>query len=323
MKSILPLALATAFMIAPLSAGDSVADSIAPVIDESAGQQKWFGPPYIKFGRNNSDTLLPGYTVGTASYTHKFTADFDDKSLGDVSSDIFSIWVPFLALNKDQYHLFAWINYGTNKYKVGNDAGINMLPESTMQSIYLPVVYIHDVSENWLWGGMVMPSYAGTHSNSDNFAISGAVGVGYTYSPNLQLFGGAYYYTGFNDQLFIPGAGFIWRPNDHWEAFILPPIGGVSYSINDNWLVSLYGQYETPTWHAEADELGPDRNVNMRSLRIGLKLEYNLHEWIWAYAAGGLSMGQALKVDNANNDTLQKSDIAASPYVQVGLNIRF
>ena len=323
MKSILPLALATAGMVAPLCAGDSVADTIAPATDEHVSNQKWFGPPYIKFGRNNSSTHLPGYTVGTASYTHKFTSDFDDQSLGDVSSDIFSIWAPFLALNSEQYHLFAWINYGTNKYKVGNNTSLNMLPESTMQSIYVPVVFIHDISEKWLWGGMVMPTYSGTGSNSDNFAISGAVGVGYTYSPNLQLFGGVYYYSGFNDDLILPGAGFIWRPNDRWEVSLLPPIGGISYSINDNLLVSLYGQYESPTWHAEADDLGPDRDVSMKSLRVGLRLEYNLRQWIWAYAAGGLSMGQSLEVENSNNDTLQKSDIDASPYVQVGLNIRF
>jgi len=310
-------------MIAPLCAGDSVADTIAPATDEHVSNQKWFGPPYIKFGRNSSSTLLPGYTVGTAAYTHKFTSDFDDKSLGDVSSDIFSIWAPFLALNREQYHLFAWINYGTNKYKVGNNTSLNMLPESTMQSIYMPVVFIHDISEKWLWGGMVMPTYSGTGSNSDNFAISGAAGVGYTYSPQLQLFGGVYYYNGFNDDLLLPGAGFIWRPNERWEVTLLPPIGGVSYSINDNLLVSLYGQYESPTWHAEADDLGPKRDVNMKSLRIGLKLEYNIHEWFWAYAAGGLSMGQSLEVENSNNDTLQKSDIDASPYVQVGLNIRF
>jgi hypothetical protein len=323
MKLILPLALAAACMVAPLCAGDSVADSIAPTTDESVDNQKWFGPPYIQFGRNFSSSHLPGYTVGTASYTHKFTSDFDKKGLGDVSSDTFNIWVPFLALNREQYHLFAWINYGTNKYKVGNNSKINMLPESTMQSIYMPVVFINDVSEKWLWGGMVMPTYSGTGSNSDNFAISGAVGVGYTYSADLQLFGGVYYYNGFNDTTILPGAGFIWRPNDRWEAFLLPPIGGVSYSINDNWLASLYGQYESPTWHAEADDLGPDRDVNMQSLRIGLKLEYHIHEWFWAYAAGGLSMGQTLEVENSHNDKLQKSDIDASPYVQVGLNIRF
>jgi hypothetical protein len=310
-------------MVAPLYAGDSVADTIAPTTEESVDKQKWFGPPYIKFGRNFSNSLLPGYTIGTASYTHKFTSDFDDQSLGDVSSDIFSIWAPFLALNNDQYHLFAWINYGSNKYKVGNNSSVNLLPESTMQSIYMPVVFIHDVSEKWLWGGMVMPTYSGTGSNSDNFAISGAVGVGYTYSPDLQLFGGVYYYNGFNDDTILPGAGFIWRPNDRWEAFLLPPIGGVSYSINDNLLVGLYGQYESPTWHAEADDLGPKRDVNMKSLRIGLKLEYHIHEWFWAYAAGGLSMGQTLEVENSHNHKLQKSDIDASPYVQVGLNIRF
>ena len=34
-------------------------------------------------------------------------------------------------------------------------------------------------------------------------------------------------------------------------------------------------------------------------------------------------MGQELDIENTSDDTLQKDDIDMSPYVQVGLNVRF
>lgn len=327
MKKVLILSLSAVSLIAPLQAGESVADSIAPVTHSDGatevGHQNFFGPPYLKFGRKNSDTLLPGYTVGTASYTHRFTSDFDKKDLGDLSSDEFSIWAPVLALNNESHHLFAWVNYGASKYNTGSNSALNMLTEHTMQTIQMPFVYVHDISEKWIWGGMVMPTYAGTDNSSDNFAWSTALGVGYTYSPCLQLFGGAYYFHGFNDDFALPGIGFIWRPNERWEAYLLGPIGGVSYSVTDKFLVSFVGQYSAPTWHVKADNSGPDRDITMRSLRLGVKAEYQLHNLFWAYITGGYSVGQEMEIENSDNDTLQESDIDASPFIQIGLNARF
>lgn len=323
MKAILPLALAAASLIAPLCAGDSVADSIAPATDATAGDQELFGPPYVKFARKNSDTLLPGYTVGTASYTHRFTSDFDKSGLGDVSSDQFNLWSPIAAINQEEFHLIAWLGYGASKYTTGSSSIPNLLTEHTMHSLSMPVLFLHDVSEKWLWGGMVMPSYSGTHSSSDNFSISAALGAGYSYSPNLELFAGVYYYHGFGEDLLIPGAAFIWRPAPRWEAFLLPPIGGVSYSVNEKFLLSLYGQYDSPTWHVKADSQGPDRDISMTSLRIGFKAEYHLGSFFWAYAGAGVSLGQELDIENEDDDTLQKSDIDMSPFIQIGLNARF
>jgi len=320
MKSILPLALVAAGLATQLHAGDSIVESTVPDAEASIGGQNWFGPPYIQFARKNSDTILPGYAVGTMSYTHRFTSDFDSLP-GDISSDQFNLWTPVMGFNRDELHLFAWLGYGANKY----DTSVpNLLTDHTMQSLSMPIVFIDDVSEKWLWGAMVMPSYAGTDSTSDNFSISVAAGVGYSYSSDLEVFAGVYYWNGFGDDLIIPGAAFIWRPAPRWEAFLLPPIGGVSYSVNENWLLSLYGQYDSPTWHVSADAMGPSRDINMSSLRIGVKAEYQMHKVLWAYLGAGVSMFQQLEVEGtAFNNTLQKSDIDVSPFVQVGLNVRF
>ena len=43
------------------------------------------------------------------------------------------------------------------------------------------------------------------------------------------------------------------------------PIGGVSYSVNPNWMLSLYGEYDSPTWRVKADGSGPSRDISMTS----------------------------------------------------------
>ncbi|NWK55784.1 outer membrane beta-barrel protein [Verrucomicrobiaceae bacterium N1E253] len=306
-------------LLTPAMAGDSVAETIPPTSDGLNGKQEWFGPPYIQFARKNSNTDLPGYAVGNANYRHNFTTDFDSLP-GDVSSDAFNLWLPFAGVNHDEFHLFGFINYGATKY----DTSVpNLLTEDTLHNFYMPIVFIHDVSEKWIWGGMVMPSYSGAQSSSDNFAISAALGAGYNYSENLELFAGVYYYHGFGEEYIIPGAAFIWRPAPRWEAYLLPPIGGITYSVNDNWLVNLYGQYSSPTWHVKADDAGPDRDINVSSLRIGLRAEYNVHNQLWAWLGAGVSMGQELDIENTSDKTIQNSDIDMTPFVQVGLNYRF
>jgi len=326
-KSLLPLALISvslgAALTAPLLAGDSVAETIAPTTEATEGHQSLFGPPYIKFARKNSDTLLPGYTIGTSSYLHRFSSDFDKSELGEVSADEFSLWTPIAAFNKDEFHLLAWLGYDAIKYNVKNNSSPNLLTEHTLQSISMPIVFIHDVSEKWLWGAMVMPTYAGTTGSSDNFAFSVAAGAGYTYSPNLELFAGVYYYNGFGDDLIIPGVAFIWRPAPRWEAYLLPPLGGITYSVTDKFIVGFFGQYDSPSWHVKSDNLGPDRDISMSGLRLGLKAEYHVGSYFWAYAAGGVAVGQTMEIEDTNNHTLQESDIDASPFVQIGLNVRF
>jgi hypothetical protein len=317
MKTIARIAIAIVASSSSLFAGDALDGSAAA---SGYDGQKWFGAPYIQFARKNSDTTLPGYAVGTASYTYRFASDFDILP-GDDSSDAFSFWTPVMGFNHENMHLFAWRGYGAHKY----DSSVpNLLTDHTMQSLTMPVVFLHDISEKWLWGAVVMPSYAGTDSSSDNFSISLGAGVGYSFSSCLELFAGVYYNDGFGDSLFIPGAAFIWRPAPRWEVYMLPPIGGISYSVNENWLLSLYGQYDSPTWHVQADAMGPDRDINMPSFRLGLKAEYHVHNLLWAYVGAGVSMFQQMDIEGTRfNNTIQKSDIDPSPFVQAGLNIRF
>ena len=316
------ISLLSAGLVTSLVAGEPVQTTTAPTRSPGFDEQSWFGPPYLQFARRASDTELPNYPLGLISYNHTFSSDFDSLP-GEVSADRFNLWAPVAPLNFNNLHLFAFLNYNATNFNTTAPANSIMLPEDGLNSLSLPVVFIHDLSNKWMWGAMVMPTYAGSASSSDNFTVSAGLGLGYSYSENLEVFAGGYYAHDYGDDIFIPGIAFIWRPAPKWEASLLGPIGGVSYSVNENFLLSLYGRYRSPTWFVKADAAGPDRNVNMTSLQVGLKAEYHLSTKLWGYVAGGYAFAQELEVETTANNTLQKSDIDPSPFIECGLDLRF
>jgi hypothetical protein len=317
-KNTIPFVFVSAGLITSLYAGDVM--STTPSTSDCT--QKLFGAPCLDFGRRQADSDLPGYPVVWSNYNHTFNGDFDSLP-GDVSSDQFTLFAPVLPLNFNDSHIFAFLQYKATKYNTTGPENAVMLPEDTLSEINLPIVFLHDSPDNWLWGAMVMPSYAGSSSSSDNFTFSAAVGAGYSWSSNLTLFAGAYYSEDYGDDFVIPGVAFIWRPAPRWEVYLLGPIGGVSYSVNESMTLSFYGQYNSPTWYVKADGSGPDRNVSMSSLDLGLKAEWNLNSMLWGYVAGGYAVARELEVDNTDNSRIQKSDIDPSPFVEVGLDLRF
>lgn len=307
---------ATTLGLASLHAGDWARPISTTPVEDS---QPFFGAPQLSFGRGGSASDLPGYTFGTALWLHQFDADFDTLG-GEVDADDFSVWLPVAPLNFGNMHLVTMFNYRSTRF---NTSVPNMLTDETLHTLRMPVVLLNDASEDWLWGGMIMPSFSGDLGSSDNFSIAAAVGAGYVFSPTLKIFGGAYYSHGFDDDFLIPGFMFTWRPTPKWEAYLLGPIGGVTYSINDSWLISVFGQYDAPTWHVDADALGPDRDIKVSSMRVGLKVEHRFNDLCWAYLAGGLSFARNLEIEDLQSNSLQEDDIDAAPFVQFGLNLRY
>jgi hypothetical protein len=320
MQTTIPLALLTTLVLAPLHAGDwAQSGSVVPDPDSVAAAQSLFGAPDLRFGGNATASDLPGATVASASWIHQFDSDFDSLG-GEVGIDDFSLWTVVAPLNFGSKHLITLLGYRSTQF----DTSVpNMLTEDTLHSIRMPVVFLNDVSERWLWGGMIMPSFSGDLSSGDNFSIAAAVGAGYAPNPDLRIFGGAYYSHGFDEDFVIPGLMCIWRPDPKWEAYLLGPNVGVNYSVNETWILSLFGQYDSPTWHVEADASGPDRDIRLSSLRLGLKAECRLNKLCWASIAGGWSFARELEIEDLHSNALQEDDIDSGPFVQVGLNLRY
>jgi hypothetical protein len=297
----------------PPGTTDSVADGL--------GNQSFFGPPYLSFGRFGSGSNLPGYMFATASFAHTFKNDFSNTDDELSQSDV-SIWLPLVPLNYDRFHLIAGFGYRST----WTDSTIpELLPENDLNAFRFPIAFVHDISERWIWGGFVMPAYAGEASswNTDGFSFSAVLGVAHAYSRYFNIAGGLYYYNGFGDQFVLPGVAFTWRPNANTEVYLMPPFGGVTYMAGD-WMLGLYGHYDPATYNVSADEEAPNRDVRLFNFRVGAKVERQLYGFAYAYLAGGYSFGRNLEITRqGTDDHILDENIKAAPYILFGINGRF
>lgn len=291
-----------------------------PQIQERpAGSSGFFNSPVLKFGSGRGEPGGPGIPVGNLSYTHLFSSDFDTFD-GDVSVDEFSLITPLASIKVGGAYVIPMLTYRSTQFDT--DA-TTLLTEDTLHQIRVPIAVLYEPTDRWIVGGMVMPAFAGDLGNSDNFSISGALGAGYEYSSELSIFGGVYYFNGYDESYAIPGLGFTWNPNDQWQVYFLGPVAGVSYNVNDRWTVSLTGQYISPTWNVEADELGPDRDITVKGMRVGLKTEHHLGKYAWGYATVGYSFLREMEIEDLDSNELQQDDIDAGLFLETGLTIRF
>lgn len=275
----------------------------------------------LHFGRRGSATNLAPLAMGSVSYRHEFKADFDDLP-GDLSIDDFTLWGSLPPLSWDRSHLIPMFSYRGTWL---NGSGGSPVPDDDLHAFRLPLIFLQDVSEDFLWGAMVMPGYSGDASGwqSDALTFAAALGAGYMVNPELRVFAGVYYSHAVDNEFLVPGVAFSWRPHADWEVYLYPPIAGINYNLGDHWLAGLFGRYDATAWFVEGGRRAPDLEATLRGTRVGLKLEGRVWNRIWAYAAGGYSFGRELEVDRTRGRTLFDEDIDNSPFVQFGFNLRY
>jgi hypothetical protein len=258
--------------------------------------------------------------LGQVTYMSLFDADYDTLP-GSVSLNEFSLLAPILPLSNGRLRLLTYLTYGATMF----DTSVpNLLPEDTLHSIRLPIIFLYDYSEEWLFGAMVMPGISGDLENtSDAFTFSAFAGAGYKVSPTLSLLGGVFYADGFGDDFLAPGVGVIWNPSPDWSVNIMPPFASVRWNFQEDYYLSMFARFDSTTWNVGADATGPDRDVNMSSTRVGLRLERRLTERLWGQISAGYNLGREMQIENLNNLTLQQDDIDPSPFVQIGINLRY
>lgn len=273
----------------------------------------------LKFASASEGTRVRGYPLALASSVYQADADFEDRP-GEMSAFDFALWSPLFHHRIGDVHIVPGFGFRSTRFDTSID---QLLTERTLSSIRLPLVVLHDLSEDWIYGGMIMPGFSGDLSNGDNFSLSAAFGVGRQVNSELIVGAGAFYSRGFNDDLFVPGIVFSWRPSLRWEISFLGPFASVTYALNDDWFASVIGQYDAITWNIEADDQGPERDISSNSFRVGLRLEKRISDLFWINLTGGLSTAREITIEDLDNHTLQEDDLDAAPFIQVGGNVRF
>lgn len=275
--------------------------------------------PDFNFGNSSGENNGPGLPLAQISYGHFFSSDFDTLG-GDVSADEFILRTPLASIRIGNAYVIPMLTYRWNEFSTSTP---NLLPESTLHQVRMPIAVLYEPADRWLVGGMVMPAFAGDLSNSDNFSIAGALGAAYQYSDNLTILGGLYYFNGYDESYLVGGPGFMWQATDKFQAFLMGPIARLNYNVNDRWTLSLTARYDSPIWNVEADALGPERDISMSSFQIDLRSEHRLGKATWGFVSVGYSFLRDMEIEDLDSHSLQSDDIDSGLFVETGLTLRF
>ncbi|MGC6464887.1 MAG: DUF6268 family outer membrane beta-barrel protein [Akkermansiaceae bacterium] len=283
-----------------------------------SGLAKWFEKPDFDFFTSSKDSVST-FPLGQLSYTHYFSSDFDTLP-GDLTGNELSLVTPLASIRVGEGFVVPAFMYRWNDFQ--SDAP-GLIPDGSLHQFRLPVVAAWQPADRWLAGGMIMPGFSGDLDSSDNFSISAVVGAGYEWSDDFALFGGVYYFNGFDESYAIPGLNFIWKPTDRVQVYFLGPFFKINYDISDDWSIGLTGEYDSPTWNVQADEFGPDRDINYRSFRIGLRTDRRVGPYGWAFASAGYSFLRDIAVEDLDSNLLLDEEVDSGFYVETGLSLRF
>jgi hypothetical protein len=275
--------------------------------------------PDFNSGNPSNDGNGPGMPLVQMSFGHFFSSDFDSLG-GDVRADEFTLRAPLASIRVGNAYVIPMLTYRWNEFSTSTP---NLLPESTLHQIRMPIAVLYQPADHWLVGGIVMPALAGDLSSSDNFSIAGAIGAAYQYSDDLTILGGLYYFNGYDESYVVGGPGFMWQATDKLQAYFMGPIAGLNYNVNDSWILSLTARYDSPIWNVEADALGPERDISTSSVQVGLKSEHKLGKNVWGYATVGYSFLRDMEIEDLKSNELQVDDIDAGLFVETGVTLRF
>ncbi|WP_156817230.1 DUF6268 family outer membrane beta-barrel protein [Rubritalea marina] len=304
-----------------LIAGAMSLASLAQAQDLEEDKSWKFGAPHLDFFTRSQSTTtkLPGYFIGFVNHQYNFSTDFDAFD-GSLKSNRSSLFAPILPLSKDDWYLIALCYYTQNTF---SSSIPNIISEDTLHSVNIPIALLKEINHEWIVGGMVMPSFNGDFQAGSNDAIAMAFGAGRIINPDFRLIGGVYYSHYYGVDTFYPGIQLIYRPCTDVEAYILGPIAGVSYSINDDWFVGVSARFSSASWKVKENDVLPDHIINYKRVNLAIRSEQRIYKNFWLSADVGISLAQNLKLEDLENNRLGESDVKPGPFATLSINYRY
>ncbi len=203
------------------------------------------------------------------------------------------------------------------------------LKENHLQSLELALFLSKDYSDSLKGIALFVPGMSGDFeaSGSDAMNYMALAGVRWQQSEAFQWIFGAFYSTGFDDDIFLPAIGFMWEPSDRADLVFAGPIVRYRYSLSDSidWIAG--GQFAGNRWLTEADYGGGqgvvEREFSMKAYRLYTTLQWNPSEKHGVFASVGAELGREVELKDGSGLTLAERDLKSAPTFEVGYRYRF
>jgi len=201
----------------------------------------------------------------------------------------------------------------------------SFLMEDHLQSLELALFLSKDYSDTIKGIALFVPGMAGDFdaTGSDAMNYMALAGVRWQKSETFQWIFGAFYSTGFDDDMFLPAIGFMWEPSDQMDLVFAGPIIRYRYSLSDSVDWILGGQFSGNRWKTEGQYTGGnDPEFAMTGYRLYTTLQWNPSEKHGVFASIGAELGREVALKYTNG-VESDQDLKSAPSFEIGYRFRF
>ena len=241
----------------------------------------------------------------------------------DIGGSQFELMTPLYYHDGGDWSFGAGLRYQNTDIDVSDSSFLN---EDNLQSLEVALFLSKDYSESLKGIALFVPGMSGDFKNTGNDAMNymALAGVRWKRSETFQWIFGAFYSTGFDDDMLLPAVGFMWEPSDRADLVFAGPIIRYRYSLSDSidWIVG--GQFSGNRWKTEGQYTGGnnDPEFAMTAYRLYTSLQWNPYEKHGIFVSAGAELGREVSLQYTNGLELER-DLKSAPSFEIGYRFRF
>lgn len=276
---------------------------------------------YSGYSQSRNKQLANELTKPSAriGYYWNSDADFND-SKGRFKHTEYTVGTGLLAKQFGSTSIVLGLKYRFNQMDFEN---ILNLRNQDLHAIQLPFDLRYQIENSpWSWWLRVLPGlFTDFESvNNEDWAFSSIFAGNREINEQLLLSLGAYFSRDFGEDRLFPTLGLVWDPSDQWRLNLTPPNVTIAHHPSENWILKLSAYPGGGSWNIEDSISQESRDINLRSIRVGIGIEFRIYERWWFSIWGGANVIQRLEVLDNGHEAF-KSDLATSGFGYAGLRV--
>ena len=240
----------------------------------------------------------------------------------EIGGSQWELMTPLYYHDGGDWSFGAGLRYQSTNIDISDSS---FLMEDHLQSLELALFLSKDYSDTLKGIALFVPGMAGDFdaTGSDAMNYMALAGVRWQKSETFQWIFGAFYSTGFDDDMFLPAIGFMWEPSDQMDLVFAGPIIRYRYSLSDSVDWILGGQFSGNRWKTEGQYTGGnDPEFAMTAYRLYTTLQWNPSEKHGVFASIGAELGREVALKYTNG-VESDQDLKSAPSFEIGYRFRF
>ncbi|MDC0368431.1 DUF6268 family outer membrane beta-barrel protein [Opitutales bacterium] len=244
----------------------------------------------------------------------------------EIGGSQWELMTPLYYHDGGDWSLGAGLRYQSTDIDISD---VTFLKEDHLQSLEIALFLSKDYSDSLKGIALFVPGMSGDFETTGGDAMNymAMAGVRWKKSETFQWIFGAFYSTGFDDDMFLPAVGFMWEPSDKADLVFAGPIIRYRYSLSESFDWIAGGQFSGNRWLTEADYNDGagvvEKEFSMQAYRLYTTIQWNPTEKHGVFATLGAELGREVELKNAAGTTLAERDLKSAPSFEVGYRFRF